>query len=102
MDAIQLSPLDNVAVVTRRLPAGARVSLDGGDVVLDRDLGLGHKIACRPIAVGEKIVKYGVSIGSATHAIAAGAHVHLHNMQSDYLPTYTLEADHLYRGAGTA
>jgi altronate dehydratase small subunit len=102
MDAIQLSPLDNVAVVTRRLPAHARVSLDGGDVVLDRDLGLGHKIACRPIAAGEKIVKYGVSIGSATQAIAPGGHVHLHNMQSDYLPTYTLETDRLFRGAGSA
>lgn len=101
MDAIQLSPLDNVAVLVRRLPAGARVSLETGEVILDRDLGLGHKIACRPIAVGGKIMKYGVSIGSATHPIAPGQHVHLHNMQSDYLPTYTLEVDRLFRGAGT-
>lgn len=100
MDAIQLSPIDNVAVVVRRLPAGARVSLQGGEVVLDRDLGLGHKIACRPIAVGDKIMKYGVSIGSATCPIAPGQHVHLHNMQSDYLPTYTLEADRLFQGVG--
>ena len=101
MDAIQLSPLDNVAVLVRRLPAGARVSLEKGEVIVERDLGLGHKIACRPIAVGDKIMKYGVSIGSATHPIAPGQHVHLHNMQSDYLPTYTLEADRLFRGAGT-
>lgn len=102
MDAIQLSPLDNVAVVVRRLPAGTRVAVATGEVVLDRDLALGHKIACRPIAAGEKIMKYGVSIGSATRAIAPGEHVHLHNMQSDYLPTYTLESDHLFlRGAAT-
>jgi altronate dehydratase small subunit len=102
MDAIQLSPLDNVAVLTRRLPAGTPVTLTTGTVVLDRDLGLGHKIACRPIAAGEKILKYGVAIGSATHPIAPGAHVHLHNMQSDYLPTYTLETDRLFRGAASA
>jgi len=100
MDTIQLSPLDNVAVVVRRLPAVARIRLATGEVVLDRDLGLGHKIACRPIAGGEKVVKYGVAIGSATRAIALGEHVHLHNLQSDYLPTYTLEAEHLFRGAG--
>lgn len=98
MDAIQLSPLDNVVVVVRRLPAGARVSLDAGELIIDRDLGLGHKIACRPIAAGEKIMKYGVSIGSATQPIAPGQHVHLHNMQSDYLPTYTLEKNRLFRG----
>ena len=28
----------------------------------------------------------------ATRDIAAGEHVHLHNMKSDYLPTYTLES----------
>lgn len=101
MDLIQLSPLDNVAVVVRRLPAGARVEVATDAVVLDRDLGLGHKVACRPIAAGEKIMKYGVSIGSATRAIAPGEHVHLHNMQSDYLPTYTLDSDRLFRGAAT-
>lgn len=101
MDAIQLSPLDNVAVLVRRLPAGARVLVEKGEVILDRDLGLGHKIACQPIAVGDKIMKHGVSIGSATQPIAPGQHVHLHNMQSDYLPTYTLEVDRRFRGVGT-
>jgi altronate dehydratase small subunit len=99
MDAILLSPLDNVAVVVRRLAAGSRVRLEEGEVTLDRDLGLGHKIARRAIASGEKIVKYGVAIGSATCAIAPGQHVHLHNMQSDYLPTYTLETDRIFREA---
>ena len=89
-------------MLTRRLPAGTPVALATGTVVLDRDLGLGHKIACRAIAAGEKILKYGVAIGSATHAIAPGAHVHLHNMHSDYLPTYTLETDRLFRGGTSA
>jgi len=37
-----------------------------------------------------------VPIGSATRAIKAGEHVHLHNMKSDYIPTYTLEDEHRF------
>ena len=37
-------------------------------------------------------MKYGAPIGSATAAIAAGEHVHVHNMKSDYTPTYQLDA----------
>jgi hypothetical protein len=39
------------------------------------------------------VIKYGVSIGSATRDIELGELVHLHNMKSDYLPTYTLEKE---------
>lgn len=42
----------------------------------------GHKCAARAIACGEEIVKYGQSIGVATADIAAGAHVHSHNMKT--------------------
>lgn len=97
MDAIRLSPLDNIVVLVRRLAAGEKVPVDGVDRPMDKPLELGHKLAVRPIAAGEKIVKYGVPIGSATRAIAAGEHVHLHNMKSDYLPTYTLEGDRFFK-----
>jgi hypothetical protein len=98
MDAIHLSPLDNIVVLVRRFEAGEPVPVAGVDRRLDKPLELGHKLAARPITAGEKIVKYGVSIGSAIHDIAAGEHVHLHNMKSDYLPTYTLEGDRLFKG----
>jgi hypothetical protein len=39
--------------------------------------------------VGEVVLKYGAPIGSMTEAAAVGAHVHLHNLKSDYIPTYT-------------
>jgi altronate dehydratase small subunit len=45
---------------------------------------LGHKIALQPIAPGAAIIKYGVSIGRATRAIAVGEWVHLHNCASGY------------------
>ena len=53
---------------------------------------LGHKIARTDIRAGDKILKYGAPIGMATADIPAGAHVHVHNVRSDYTPSYTLDA----------
>ena len=99
MQVIQLSPLDNIVVLTRSVQAGDAIDLDGRPFSMQQPLGLGHKLALRQIAQGEKILKYGVPIGSATRDIEAGEHVHLHNMQSDYLPTYTLDEPRLFTGA---
>jgi len=57
-------------------------------IVTTEAIPIGHKVAARAIAAGEKIIKYGAPIGSAKEDIAAGAHVHTHNIQSDYLPTF--------------
>jgi len=40
----------------------------------------GHKLAVRHIARGEVIRKFGVAIGEASQDIAAGEHVHSHNL----------------------
>lgn len=88
---LRLHRRDNVLVLTRALEGGERLRIEGTDCVLADALDLGHKLAARRIEPGETIVKFGVAIGSATEAIPTGAHVHLHNMKSDYLPTYTLE-----------
>lgn len=95
---ILLDPRDNVFVARMRLKAGESVETGAGAAALDREVALAHKLARRPIAAGEKILKYGAPIGVATGAIAAGAHVHVHNMKSDYTPTYHLEDE---RKAGT-
>jgi hypothetical protein len=87
---ILLAPEDNCVAVVATLAAGTRLPIDGVMVVIDSDIGIGHKLARRDIAPGEKILKYGAIIGSATQPIARGAHIHLHNLASDYLPTYTL------------
>lgn len=96
---ILLDPRDNVFVARMRLKAGESVETGAGPARLDRDVALAHKIARQPIAAGEKIVKYGAPIGVATAAIAAGHHVHVQNMKSDYTPTYHLEDE---RKAGAA
>ena len=83
---LRLHPGDNVLTVIRALEAGDTIHVEG-EPVAAVDLPIGHKIAARAIGAGEKIVKYGAPIGSATRAIAAGEHVHTHNVKSDYLPT---------------
>jgi hypothetical protein len=46
--------------------------------------------------MGEKVYKCGVPIGSAKQNIRSGAHIHLHNLKSDYISTYTLDKDHAF------
>jgi len=85
---LRISPQDNVLIAVRTLKAGTLLELEGISLPLETEVGLGHKIAAKHIPAGAKIIKYGVSIGSATAPIRAGEAVHLHNMKSDYLPTY--------------
>ena len=83
-----LSEQDTVVVACANLQAGEVVRMDGEDVKLSADAPVGFKIARRDFAPGEKVTKYGAAIGSTTAAIQRGDVVHLHNMKSDYLPTY--------------
>jgi altronate hydrolase len=56
----------------------------GGEAVAVADrVGLGHKVALRPIRKGEAVRKYGQVIGFAREDIPAGAHVHVHNVSAD-------------------
>lgn len=88
---ILLHPRDNVLVAGARLRAGETIAYEDWSVVLPADIPLGHKLARRDVAPGEKIVKYDAPIGSATAPIRAGDHAHVHNIKSDYTPTYHLE-----------
>jgi altronate dehydratase len=88
---LQLAPEDNVAVAKTTIPAGESILIGGQPVVCDQALPTGHKIAIAPIAAGNKVLKYGAPIGSATRDIRPGEYVHTHNVKSDYLPTYTYE-----------
>jgi hypothetical protein len=88
---LQLSPEDNIAVAKTTIPAGQTILIAGESVACDQSLPTGHKVAIVPIAAGEKIIKYGAPIGSATRGIRPGQCVHTHNVKSDYLPTYTYD-----------
>jgi len=84
---IALGEADNVVVAVRPLSRGAVIELsDGASLSLLDDVPFGHKLAIVAIASGGPVIKYDETIGRATCAIAAGAHVHVHNVVSARLP----------------
>ncbi|MCE5343459.1 MAG: altronate dehydratase family protein [Eubacteriales bacterium] len=80
--ALQIHPADNVAVALIDLAAGETITVDGHPCALISNVPAGHKFALRPIAPGEPVLKYGQPIGTASTAIAAGEHIHTHNLRT--------------------
>ena len=91
-----LAPDDNVAIAKSDLAAGTPRAVMGHSVTLKARELVGHKFAFRPVKKGETIVKYGAPIGIATQDIAPGDSMHIHNVTSDYIPTYTLDEGHQF------
>ncbi|WP_439581505.1 UxaA family hydrolase [Dyadobacter bucti] len=87
----KINPLDNVYVVRQTVEEGEKMVIDGRVFTSKKTLGLGHKVAACAIPLGKQVIKFGIPIGSATEDIRFGDHVHLHNLKSDYIPTYTLD-----------
>jgi altronate hydrolase len=83
--ALHLNDRDEVAVALRPLESGTVLSLDaaGGAVTLRDDIPQSHKFAVTALSAGAPVHKYGHSIGRATTDIAAGDHVHSHNLGMD-------------------
>jgi hypothetical protein len=81
-ELLVLHAADDVAVALADLPAGPARLGDGAVLLLAGPIALGHKVARHAIAAGAPIRKYGAVIGEATAAIAAGEHVHVHNLRS--------------------
>jgi len=74
--AVRLDPRDNVAIVLRALSPGENAL----GVVATEAVPRGHKIALAPVAAGGEVVKYAQGIGAASRDIAAGQHIHTHNL----------------------
>lgn len=72
MNILQIHPLDNVAVALSDIAAGDGIAAEAVPTA--------HKISLRSIAKGERIIKYGQMIGTATVDIPAGHWVHVHNV----------------------
>ena len=75
MRTLVIDPADNVAVALADIAA----------TEASEAIPFAHKIAIRPIAAGEPIVKYGVPIAFAIRDIPAGAWVHEHNAKSYFV-----------------
>lgn len=85
---ILLHPDDNILICAAAIGAGAQVDIDGETFRVATDIPVGHKVARRPLHVGEKVLRYGIAIGTMTAAAAPGEHVHRHNLVSDYIPSH--------------
>lgn len=76
---------DNVATALRQLESGDSIGVQIEDsvvnVVLLQSIPFGHKLALKDIERGERIIKYGETIGQATVKINKGEHVHVHNVE---------------------
>ena len=77
---LRLHPDDPVAIARHAVAAGTAVA--PGLVTTDA-IPVGHKVSLVPIAAGAPVKKYGQVIGLAAANIAAGAHVHTHNLRFD-------------------
>ena len=79
---LKITPADNVAVALRALEAGETVEVEGVVCTSSTPVPAGHKMALKPIAAGETIIKYGYPIGEAKCDIKQGEHVHVHNLHT--------------------
>ncbi|MGY9032912.1 MAG: UxaA family hydrolase [Rhodobacterales bacterium] len=75
---LTLHPQDNVAVALADISAGETDNIAGVKAL--QAVKQGHKIAVKPIAAGQNVLRYGQTIGQATADIAAGEHVHVQNL----------------------
>ncbi|WP_042338020.1 UxaA family hydrolase [Paraburkholderia ferrariae] len=84
---IRLHHADDVVIARSQLVGGT--ALPGEGVTVAGLIPPGHKVAVRAIEPGQPVRRYGQIIGFASRPIAAGEHVHTHNLamgefQRDY------------------
>jgi altronate hydrolase len=78
--AIHLHPADNIAVARVTLSPGSELRVNGSTLTVREAVPPGHKVALRPIGIGENLVRYGQVMGRARSPIEPGQHVHTHNV----------------------
>ena len=84
---IRLHEADNVVIALQELEQGT--GLSSLSLKLKDSIPRSHKIAIQKISKGEKVIRYGQIIGVAKQSIAAGEHVHSHNIgMGDYKQDY--------------
>jgi hypothetical protein len=89
---VLINEIDNILVCCHVVQAGENIVHGSDCFKVATHIDVGHKIARYKLVKGQKVIKHGVSIGSATVDISIGEHVHLHNMKSDYIPSHTRQS----------
>jgi altronate hydrolase len=89
---IRIHADDNVVIARQQLLSGTVLTTEG--VTVSGLVPPGHKVATIDMAQGQPVRRYGQIIGVATQAIAAGQHVHTHNLAfSDFARAHSPGAD---------
>lgn len=83
MKFIKINPADNVAVCIEPGQVGEILVVGNLSVTIAEEIPAGHKIALETIQKGENVIKYGEPIGHVTETVAAGRHVHAHNLKTN-------------------
>lgn len=95
---LQIHASDTVGVAMRPLAKGEML----GGVRVAADIPQGHKVALIAAKAGDIIMKYGQPIGCASRAIAAGDHVHSHNLVTALAGELAYRAGHGSPAPGSA
>ena len=74
---------DNVVTCCEKVEPGTEIKIEGKTIRAKDEIPIYHKMACKEIAAGETVYKYGEPIGAATVKIAPGRHVHTQNIESN-------------------
>ena len=86
INAVCMDPKDSVVTVTGAIEPGDTVcwlwGKDRYSITAVEKIPLYHKIAVRPVAKGDFVIKYGEKIGIATKDLLPGQHVHVQNLES--------------------
>ena len=93
MRCIHINDDDNIAIVVEDVPSGAQVEYQDVFVVAVTAVPRFNKIALENIPEGAKVRRYGLPIGVASRDILRGEFVHVHNLRSAWIPTFTREQD---------
>ncbi|MGI9493294.1 MAG: UxaA family hydrolase [Geminicoccaceae bacterium] len=89
---VRLHANDNV--VTARIDILPETPIPDENVVSNRRVPAGHKIAVQPVAAGDAVRKYDQIIGFAKEDIAPGDHVHVQNVEMrDFSRDYAFGQD---------
>lgn len=79
---IRINANDNVAVALKPIAKGTSLMFDQTEVTTIEDIPQGHKVAIRPVAKGDAVIKYGFRIGFAQADVLPGGWIHTHNLKT--------------------
>ncbi|SFU72116.1 UxaA family hydrolase [Halomonas korlensis] len=81
LESLRVHAADNVRVALKDLPTGSEIDDDGRRITLVEPIRHKHKFALAPLALGDTVIMYGVTVGRATQSIAEGAAITTGNLE---------------------